>query len=125
MNSYHLISYDNLDEDKLYHINDKIKQFSNSNIVDSFNSFMSNTNDNSNFNQSNKKNIIIKARFYIKKDKNKQIFNTTCPICYCTLMINNSKILKCNHSLCLNCNELWNNECNKNNSPFNCPLCRK
>jgi hypothetical protein len=74
----------------------------------------------------NNKIQIKNANFYIKINKNSELYNKyNCPICYEYIFKNNLKILSCKHLFCTKCFKNWTNTCIEKSLIITCPLCRE
>jgi len=85
-----------------------------------------NNNFNNDYVDKNNKIQIKNANFYIRINKNSELYNKyNCPICYEYIFKNNLKILLCKHLFCIKCFEDWSNTCIEKSLILTCPLCRE
>ncbi len=127
MDLFYVFSYNNLNDNKLYNINNNIN-----NLKNNINNLNINIDINSNIKYDSneylemrmEKNFIKKANFYVKKNKKTKIYNNECYICLNLLYINNCERFNCNHLLCKECYNKWNIECTNKNIDIICPICK-
>jgi hypothetical protein len=107
-----------------YNIDNKIDLDYINNNINNIEYFLNNNyNVNQSVNNINSHNSsFIKYKVYIKK---KNSINYECPICYNNINPINYIKLNCDHYLCKDCHEKWNDKCNENKIKMLCPLCRK